>query len=145
MTITLRAAREADVRTVIAIEAASFAQPWPESAFRHELTNDVAVFTVAVDGEVVVGYYNLWRVADEGHLLNIVVAPGRRRTGLGRRLLDDAITVARDRGAANLFLEVRPSNAAALALYLQFGFRKALRRRRYYEDGEDAYVLVKTL
>ncbi len=145
MTAELRDARLEDLSQVMIIEDASFETPWPESAFRSEFSNDTAVFKVATENGAVVGYYDLWIIADESHLLNIAIAPNRRRTGLGRVLLNDAIAVATARRCGKLFLEVRPSNKGAQRLYAAGGFVKIARRRRYYEDGEDALVMAKEL
>ena len=80
--------------------------------------------------------------ADEAEILTLAVAPGARRRGLGRRLMQAAAAQAREVGASRLFLEVSSRNAAARALYQSQGFTQAGRRRRYYADGSDALVLV---
>jgi ribosomal-protein-alanine N-acetyltransferase len=80
--------------------------------------------------------------ADEAEILTIGVAPEARGTGLGARLLDTAAAVARDAGAAKLFLEVSARNAPARALYTKAGFTQVGRRRRYYADGADALIMA---
>jgi ribosomal-protein-alanine N-acetyltransferase len=79
--------------------------------------------------------------ADEAEILTLCVAPAARRMGLGARLLDAALSAARDAGAAKLFLEVSARNAAARALYAKAGFTQLGRRRRYYADGADALIM----
>jgi len=79
--------------------------------------------------------------ADEAEILTLAVDPGRRRLGLGRRLLEQAMRTARERGAACMLLEVGEANAAARALYAGLGFVEVGRRRRYYRDGSDALIL----
>ena len=86
--------------------------------------------------------------AGEGHLLNLSVAPDCQRTGHGSALLKEAMRLARKRGAQHVFLEVRPSNLAAQALYRRFGFREVAVRPGYYPahgGREDALVLTLAL
>ncbi len=82
---------------------------------------------------------------DSADLMNIAVAPAYRGRGIGRTILRRLINGARRRGMKELFLEVRPSNAAARELYESESFRAISLRRRYYPDGEDALVMVKKL
>ena len=90
----------------------------------------------------IVAYGVLWCILDQGELANIAVAPEAQGRGLGGRLLDHFVDVARRRGVRRLFLEVRESNAVALGLYGSRGFRRIGRRRGYYDDPrEDALVL----
>ena len=94
------------------------------------------------------GYFVLLIAAGEAHLLNLSVAGAHQRHGHGRALLSEIVRVARAQGAHQVFLEVRPSNRAAQALYRRFGFRPVATRRSYYpaRDGrEDALVLTLAL
>ena len=142
MTHLIRPARPADIAAVYTTERASFPAPWPEAAFQYELTNPLAVLKVLeVDGDVA-GYYDLWRAADESHLLNIAVAPSYRRRRYGRALLEDAVAEARASGCVRMILEVRAGNEAAKKLYVGYGFTTVGRRRNYYADGEDADVMA---
>jgi ribosomal-protein-alanine N-acetyltransferase len=84
-----------------------------------------------LQGELV-GYFILTAAAGEAHLLNLSIAVRHQRSGHGRALLAEAAELARRRGAASLFLEVRPSNLAAQALYTRFGFRRVAIRKGYY-------------
>jgi ribosomal-protein-alanine N-acetyltransferase len=142
MKLGIRRARKGDLPAIMTIERAAFPTPWPESAFVHEFTNDVAVLKVGVAGGEVVGYYDLWAAGGEAHLLNIAVANKCRGRGYGKTLLGDALNEARRAEAARLFLEVRPSNLVAVKMYEEAGFKPVRRRKRYYEDGEDADVLA---
>jgi ribosomal-protein-alanine N-acetyltransferase len=88
------------------------------------------------------GYIVTWFVVEEGEIANLAVSDDARRTGIGARLLDHALDVARERAATVVFLEVRESNAAARALYASRGFEVAGRRAKYYRKPiEDALVL----
>lgn len=89
------------------------------------------------------GYLIYWVVAEEMHILNLAVHPQQRRRGIARCLLSTAMSQARELGAQVAWLEVRPSNTQALALYRSFGFKKVGTRPRYYDDTqEDALLLA---
>ena len=92
----------------------------------------------------VIGYAGLLVAADEGYITNVAVDPSRRRQGVAAQLLQVFDNFARGNRLAFLTLEVRPSNAAAIALYRGFGFREVGRRRNYYDlPKEDALILTK--
>ena len=133
-----------DIPGVHEIERQSFSTPWPANAFREELTsNRMARYIVArLDGEIA-GYAGLWVVVDEGHITTFGVHPERRRRGVGKRMLLHLAELTVRLGGERMTLEVRASNAAAQALYAQFGFLPAGVRRGYYtDDGEDAIVMT---
>jgi len=132
-----------DLDEVLDIERASFQTPWSRGAFRYELTqNRVARSLVARLGRQLAGYLCLWEIGHEIHITNLAVHPSLRRHGVARALLGHIVEGARRGGAELIFLEVRPTNLEALALYESFGFRVIGRRRGYYFDtGEDALVM----
>jgi ribosomal-protein-alanine N-acetyltransferase len=145
MKFSIKPANEGDISAIVEIENVSFPAPWTEKSFKHELTNPRAFFCVAAgENDEVLGYYDIWAYAGEGHLLNICVAPGHRREGVGKALLEHALAMARGAGAREVYLEVRPSNGAAISLYEKYNFVTVGIRKGYYRDGEDAllYVLV---
>jgi ribosomal-protein-alanine N-acetyltransferase len=134
----------ADLARVREIEAEAFAVPWPRDAYRTEIEeNKVACYVVARDDDdLVVGFAGMWVIFDEAHVTTIAVAQRRRGQRIGERMLLALIDRALERGARWMTLEVRPSNAAAVALYRKFGFRDVALRKRYYSDnGEDAAVM----
>ena len=100
------------------------------------------LFLVAEVGEGVAGYVVALDAADEGEILNLAVAEGGRRRGLGRALVEAIVAALSERGVRQVYLEVRESNAAARALYAAFGFKDVGRRQAYYRRPvEDAIVL----
>ena len=125
------------------IEAESFVSPWRREHFERELgRGSIGCNRVLLRNGRVAGYFFMWIVEREAQINNIAVHPERRGAGLGRRLLRAAIDLARRRGCAEAILEVRPSNAAALALYRSEGFVEIGRRRGYYAaENEDAILL----
>lgn len=133
---------EADLPAAAALEKACFSTPWSEESLRGELQNENArVWTLSVCREIV-GYIGVHLVQDEAEVMNLAVLPAFRRRGFGRRLLQTALAFCRENGCVRLFLEVRESNEAALALYRSLGFTVCGRRKHYYQQPpEDALLL----
>jgi [ribosomal protein S18]-alanine N-acetyltransferase len=129
-----------DLPQVIAIERRSFPTPWSLAMFVLELSKPSGICLAAEDDGAVVGYLVCARYADVWHLMNIAVDPAARRHGVASSLLEEMLERA---GQDESFtLEVRTSNAPAIALYERFGFRSAGTRPRYYRDnGEDAMIM----
>ena len=138
---------EQDLGEVIAIERAIYTHPWTRGNFADSLRAGYECRTYRLNGELI-GYFVLMVAVGEAHLLNLSVAAPHQRRGYGSALLDEATRLARSLGAANVFLEVRPSNRAAQGLYTRFGFRKVAVRKGYYPahtGREDALVLTLAL
>lgn len=141
----LRDARRDDVASVVAIERASFPDPWTADAFRRCITHAHDIFIVAegADGTIA-GYAIVRGAAGAGELIDIAVAPGHRGRGIGGALLDTMVARAGDIGIPTLTLEVRESNAPAIALYQSRGFDVVGARRGYYTGPrEDALVMLR--
>jgi len=141
--LELRPMGEADLPAVMAIETAIYAFPWTPGNFRDSLAAGYGCWNFVGDGELI-GYAVLMHAADEAHLLNLSIDANWQRQGYGGLLLQRVCELARGRGARLFFLEVRPSNAAALRLYEGRGFRRIGVRRDYYpaQSGrEDALIL----
>jgi ribosomal-protein-alanine N-acetyltransferase len=141
--VSLAPMDEADLDEVAQIEARNYEFPWTRGNFGDSLQAGHSAWVLR-SGRRMVGYAVLLRVLDEAHLLNITIDRTARGVGRGRALLGEVCKLAREGGARQLFLEVRPSNPVAQALYLSVGFRSVGRRRGYYpaRDGrEDAIVM----
>ena len=139
--------RDGDLAEVLAIENAIYTHPWTRGNFGDSMRAGYECRTWR-HGQELLGYFVLLVAAGEGHLLNLSVAAARQRAGHGSELLKQALRLARSRGAQHLFLEVRPSNLGAKALYNRFGFRQAAVRPGYYPahgGREDALVLTLAL
>jgi ribosomal-protein-alanine N-acetyltransferase len=139
--------READLAEVMPIEGAIYSHPWTRGNFADSLKAGYQCWTWRLDGELL-GYFILLVAAGEGHLLNLSVAVSHQRLGHGSALLKEAMRIARVRGAQQVFLEVRPSNLGAKALYSRFGFSQVAVRPAYYPahaGREDALVLTLAL
>ena len=128
------------------LERICFSRPWSRKMLAEELENECAAFLVAEDAATgkVVGYAGLLVVADEGYITNVAVFPAYRRRGIATQLIQVFINFAKGNRLAFLTLEVRPGNAAAIALYQGFGFKEAGRRKNYYDlPKEDALILTR--
>jgi ribosomal-protein-alanine N-acetyltransferase len=135
---------DADIDAIAALEHESFTNPWSRDTLVWELRNsDVTrAYLLRNDEDRVVAFCLCWVVFDELHINTVAVAPSDRRQGLATTLLRQVIEEAVAAGAAKATLEVRASNAAALALYQQLGFHVAARRAAYYtKPEEDALIL----
>ena len=135
----------ADLPQVIAIERRAFPTPWSLAMFVLELSKPSGICLAALSPEgAIVGYCICSRYDTIWHVMNVAVMPGRRRQGIAGALLTELLTRIAE-PEPRLTLEVRTSNAGAMALYERFGFRAAGLRRRYYQDnGEDAVIMWRT-
>ena len=139
----LRPMRAADLDRVMEVEPALYAHPWTRGNFDDSLTAGYSCWVMEC-GSVLAGYGVLMIGVREAHLLNLSVATAWQRRGFGRMLLDHFVHVARVSDAAQMLLEVRPSNREARQLYVEFGFREITVRRGYYPSGrgrEDAILM----
>jgi len=134
-----------DIDQVLIIEQASFPAPWTREHFLTELDALYSFPYVAEADNVVVGYVCMMSLFEEAQILDIAVAPEQRGRGVARLLIDHAISVAREKEAELLSLEVRASNIAAINLYERSGFVRTGLRQKYYEGREDAVLMEKRL
>ena len=140
--ITILPMEAVHVDAVAALEALCFSDPWSRRSIAGELDNPLSLWLVAVEDGEVLGYIGSQTVLDEADVMNVAVHPAARRRGLGTALLEALLEALGRKGARTLTLEVRASNASALALYDKLGFTQAGRRPRYYRHPtEDALLL----
>jgi ribosomal-protein-alanine N-acetyltransferase len=153
-TLTVRRCAARDIEHVAAIERVAFSDPWSFETFSAALALRHLRFLVAEDraptlGDAepaVVGYVVAMVMADEGEIADVAVAPGARRRGVARTLIERVAAELMREGVRSLYLEVRESNVAARALYESMGFAPVGRRRGYYQmPSEDALLLRKEL
>ena len=144
--IDVAPAMSADLDAIDDIERLSFPAPWPRETFAAELAREWARIDVARDAGRLVAFCNYWLVVNELHVLAIATHPDVRGRGVARELLRRVLATGVRAGCTLATLEVRRSNAAAIALYERAGFKTVHVRARYYQDdGEDALVMLADL
>lgn len=143
MNFSIRRMTFDDLPHVIAIDQVSFSLPWPQRSFRFEVTDNPAsrCWVAEAEGRVA-AMLVLWLIVDEAHIATIASHPDFRRQGIGQALMITALKSALEEGALSALLEVRESNAAALALYRKFGFVEDGRRTEYYKDNDEDAILM---
>lgn len=138
----IREMTENDIDGVLAVEREAFSTPWSERLFYDELKNPHTVYYVCEKNDEILGYGGVWHVLDEGQITNIAVKKAYRGQGVGTMLLNKITDYAKAQDLSKIELEVRVSNAAAIALYEKFGFLPVGKRKCYYKDPtEDALLM----
>lgn len=144
-TLTILRAAPSDLDSIMAIEQASFPTPWSRAVMASELSHPGGCYLVARLDDHLVGYGGVSCFAGEAHIMNVAVVPERRQCGIGEALMLELLRRSLEFDAESAYLEYRPSNAAAAALYRKLGFRRVGRRPNYYRDtGEDAILMTLT-
>ena len=142
--IVVRVMRQADLNAVMAIERLAYSFPWTTGIFKDCMKVGHQCRVAEIDG-VLRGYLVSMAAVGEAHVLNLCVDPQWQGLGVGRRLMEDMAGSACAEGVQAVFLEVRPSNIAAIALYRSLGFNEIARREGYYPASrgrEDAIVMA---
>jgi ribosomal-protein-alanine N-acetyltransferase len=170
----VRMMTEADIVQVAGIEHESFPTTWPQTAYRRELSNNLARYLVLVDrshppvsdgeqsqrrrffgifsrrtsvaptSEYIAGYVGVWLMVDQAHIVAIAVREAYRGLGLGELLLAEAVDLAVENQQDSVTLEVRKSNLVAQRLYEKYRFLKVGTRRRYYSDNHEDAIIMTT-
>ena len=136
--------REEQLEQIEEIEKACFSMPWTLEQLKSQLKDSQHEFIASLDDEGrVLGYVGMMYVLDEGYISNVAVAPEARRQGIGRDLIKELMARAAVLGLTFVTLEVRCSNAAAIALYEKQGFVPVGKRKNYYDfPREDAILMT---
>ena len=132
-----------DLESIMVIESQIYPYPWTRGNFSDSLSSGYSAWVMMLN-EQIIGYSLMMLVLDEAHLLNLSVAKSYQKQGLGRTLLEHMVSIAKSNQMANMFLEVRPSNISAIALYENMGFNEMAVRRGYYPaaNGREDAVLM---
>ena len=140
--MVIRPATVSDIPTVIALERLSpTAAHWSREQYEAAIDSEIREILLAEEASVVQGFLIGRRVDTEWEIENVAVAGAARRRGLGSKLIEAFLNLARSRGAQSVFLDVRESNRAARLLYEKSAFVENGRRKRYYRDPEEDAVL----
>ena len=136
----------AHVPQIAQLEKLCFSDPWSEKSIESELSCRLSLWFVALEGETVVGYVGSQTVIDGSDMMNIAVHPDYRRRGIAEKLIHALVSALGEKGSHGLSLEVRASNAPAIALYEKLGFTQVGLRKNYYRNPrEDALILRKEM
>ncbi len=135
--------QEHHIADILQVERECFSDPWSENMFKEEISGKFAHYYVAEADGVAVAYMGMWALSGEGHITNVAVSQNHRRRGFAKALIEHFINIAKEENLEFMTLEVRASNAPAIALYESFGFVQVGVRKKYYENREDALLLTK--
>ncbi len=134
----------AHVAPIAELEKLCFSDPWSENSISGELTSRLSHWLVALEGEQVVGYIGSQSVLGQSDMMNVAVHPDHRRKGIAEALILALCQDLQTQGNQCILLEVRASNAPAIALYEKLGFAQVGRRPNYYRHPkEDALIMRK--
>lgn len=135
-----------DLNQVLDIEAVSFVTPWNEIQFRYELKeNPFSFLFVAEESTYIIGFVDFWITFEQATINQIAVLPGLRKKGIGNVLLIDTIKRIKKAGAISASLEVATNNNPGIELYKKHGFEIVTTKKHYYDNGDDAYYMIKDL
>ena len=134
-----------DIFSIAELEKSCFPDPWNFRMLADAFFGENTLTVAAEEAGRLIGYAFAQVAEEEADVANVAVAEGSRRRGVASSLLAAMEAGLRERGVRTLFLEVRVSNAAAMALYLRHGYVGVYARKRYYGNGEDALVMRKKL
>ena len=138
---SIREMRLEDLDVIYDLEVLLFgASAWPKETLKQDM--ELFDFDVLEENGQIVGYCSLAINGDFADILNIGVHPDERKKGHGTVLMKHMISKAWQQGVDNITLEVRVSNQPAISLYTSLGFKQAAKRKQYYQDGEDAYLMI---
>ena len=143
--MTIREWTKEDIPILAEMEERCFKDPWTREMLEDTLRYPIYNCFLAEEGEQVCGYCCLITVCEDAEVGNIAVDIPFRGQGIAQKLMQTMHERAKQKGATECFLEVRVSNASAIALYKKFGYESYGIRAKYYEDGEDALVMKKEL
>lgn len=133
-----------DTFFIAEIEKECFSEPWSQTALENELSNEGALFFTAKDSEELLGYIGMHTVLDECYIANVAVLEKHRRRKVAQRLISFSIEKAKEKNCSFISLEVRVSNAPAIALYKKMGFEPLGERKDFYtKPRENALIMTK--
>lgn len=140
--LQIRPMQPEDLKEVSRIESETFSVPWSEQGFAASLEEEAACYLTVLYGGKIVGYCGMLQVLDEADITNVAVSRDYRGCGIGFAMLKELLRYGAQRGVAGFTLEVRESNAAAIALYEKLGFENCGIRKKFYEKPVENAVIM---
>lgn len=138
----IRNMQESDLPQVAEIERQIFSVPWSLESFGESMQLEHTIYLVAEEQEKVMGYCGMYRVFNEGEIVNVAVSEEHRRQGVAKELLEQLFKESEKLKVDNFFLEVRESNEGAIALYKKLGFIEAGIRKNFYEKPRENAIFM---
>lgn len=130
------------VEGVFEVSKLSLKETWNKESIEKELSNKLAKYLVALDGDNVVGFVGMWIVFDEGDITNIAVHPDYRKQGIGNLLMNNLISLCKENKINSLTLEVRESNIKAQNLYKKHEFKEEGLRKNFYDNPKENALIM---
>lgn len=140
--MVIRNMQESDLTQVEAIEKANFSIPWSLESFRESMELEHTIYLVAEEDGNIMGYCGMYRVFNEGEIVNVAVAEAYRRKQVASKLLEQLFIHGNELQVDNFFLEVREGNEAAIQLYKKLGFIEAGIRKNFYEKPRENAIFM---
>lgn len=119
-----------------------FDEFWSFNVLKSELENPLSEYIVAIYNDEVVGYAGIWQPIDEAHVTNIVTRIDKRHNNIGTQMLENLIGIAKEKKLKCVTLEVNEHNENAIKLYEKLNFKKIGRRKKYYNNVDDAIIMT---
>lgn len=138
----IRNMQKADLLQVASIEKENFSIPWSLESFEESMKLDHTIYLVAEEEGNIMGYCGMYRVFNEGEIVNVAVAEAYRRRQVATQLLEELFLESRALDVDNFFLEVRQSNEPAIQLYKKLGFTQAGIRKNFYEKPRENAIFM---
>jgi len=142
MEVTIEKMTKEHLEQIKDILQEQFDEFWNASVLDKELENPLSEYIVAICDNEVVGYAGLWKPIDEGHITNIVTKKDKRRNHIGTKMLEEIISLAKNKGLKCVTLEVNVHNESAINLYKKYNFKEVGKRNKYYNNTDDAIIMT---
>lgn len=142
----IRPVEEKDLKDIIEIEEDNFIDCWTLKQYDYDLNaNEFAFLFAVIHEDELIGYVDFWITFDQATINKIAIKKGYQKRGIGLILLEDTLSRIQSVEVNIITLEVRVSNLKAISLYQKVGFKICVIKKNYYDDGEDAYYMIKEL
>ncbi len=141
--ISFRPMKKGDLDAIAELEKKCFpTSPWSKKMIEDDYKNGLTYYIICEKAGKVIGYGGMWHVINEGHITNIAIAPEEQGKGFGRRLMNEIVSLAKEKRMIGITLEVRAGNKRALNLYESIGFKQEGIRPEYYSDTRESALIM---
>lgn len=138
----IKAMNSSHVEGVFEVSKLSLSETWNMESIERELSNKLAKYFVALDGDKVIGFIGMWIILDEGDITNIAVHPNYRKQGIGNLLINRLVSLCKESNINSLTLEVREGNIPAQNLYKKHKFKEEGLRKNFYDNPKENAIIM---